>query len=136
MMELGLILTLCGLGVSFLIPAVIIYAISANKKRKCTKSADAVVVDIETRSSDDHRLSFYPVYEYYADGIKYTGVGATLSNRTPNINDVVPVMYNPDKPKQSYIIGYDNKVYKILSIVFTVVGFIPIIIYILIAVLT
>ena len=73
MMELGLILTLCGLGVSFLIPAVIIYAISANKKRKCTKSADAVVVDIETRSSDAHRLSFYPVYEYYADGIKYTG---------------------------------------------------------------
>lgn len=45
-------------------------------------------------------------------------------------------MYNPDKPKQSYITGYDNKVYKILSIVFTVVGFIPIIIYILIAVLT
>ena len=37
-------------------------------------------------------------------------------------------MYNPAKPKQSYIPGYDTKVYKILTIVFGIVGCIPILV--------
>lgn len=134
-MDLGLVFTLCGLGAAFLLPAFILMFISTYKKRRCTVSADAVVIDIQTRSSSEqHGLSFYPVYEYYADGIRYTGVGVASSHDTPPIHTIIPIMYDPRKPKRSYISGRDNKVYKILSIVFAVIGFIPIMICICIAV--
>lgn len=37
-------------------------------------------------------------------------------------------MYNPNDPKCSYISGRDNKVYKILSIIFAAIGLVPIVI--------
>ena len=67
-------------------------------------------------------------YEYYANGMKYTNEGAAIRNHTPQVGTRVPVMYNPTKPKQSYIPGYDNKVYKILTIVFGIIGCIPILV--------
>ena len=106
-MELGLVLTLCGLGAAFWLPAIIIGLISHGKKKNCTMNTVGLVIRINSKSSGDGSLSFYPVYEYYAK---------------------VPVMYNPAKPKQSYIPGYDNKVYKILAIVFGIIGCIPILV--------
>lgn len=136
-MDLGLIFTLCGLGTAFLIPALILMIISTYKRRKCTASADAVVIDIKVRSSSvDHGLSFHPVYEYHVDGVRYTGVGAAISNNTPSINTVVPIMYDPCHPKRSYISGRDNKIYKILSMIFAVIGLIPIVICVCIAMLS
>ena len=67
-------------------------------------------------------MSFYPVYEYYANGMKYTNEGASIQHHVPTVGTRIPVMYNPAKPKQSYIPGYDTKVYKILTIVFGIVG--------------
>ena len=135
-MELGLALTLCGLGAAFLLPALILALIAGNRKRKCTVNTNAVVMDVKVRNSGDDGLTFYPVYEYYAGGVRYTGVGASSSHHVPQKNTVIPVMYNPRNPKQSYIQGYDNKIYRILISVFAVIGAIPIIICIFIGVLT
>ena len=87
-----------------------------------------LVIRINSKSSGDGSLSFYPVYEYYANGMKYTNEGASIRNHTPQVGTRVPVMYNPAKPKQSYIPGYDNKVYKILTIAFGIIGCIPILV--------
>ena len=40
----------------------------------------------------------------------------------------IEIRYNPDNPKKSYIPGYDTKVYKLLSIIFSVIGMIPILV--------
>ena len=120
-MELGLILTLCGLGVAFLIPAFILIFISSYKRRRCTKSTDAIVIDIKSKHSDQ-RVSYYPIYAYNINGVRYTGKGTAISNNTLQRNTVIPIMYNPNDPKCSYISGRDNKVYKILSIIFAAIG--------------
>ena len=127
-MELGLVLTLCGLGAAFWLPAIIIGLISHGKKKNCTMNTIGLVIRINSKSSGDGSLSFYPVYEYYVKGRKYTNEGASIRNNTPQVGTRVPVMYNPAKPKQSYIPGYDNKVYKILAIVFGIIGCIPILV--------
>lgn len=132
-MDLGLVFTLCILGAGFLITAFILLFTSSYKKRRCTESADAVVIDIKTSYSSDEGLSFYPVYEYYIDGVRYIGKGASIMNNTPQIDSVIPIMYDPAMPKRSYIAGRDNKIVTILGIIFTVIGFIPIVICICIA---
>ena len=63
----------------------------------------------------------------------YTSEGAYLSGRVPEVGETIWIKYNPDKPKQSYIPGYDNKVYKILTIVFGLIGAVPILVCIGIA---
>lgn len=131
-MELGLVLTLCGLGGAFLLTALILGIIAGNRKRKCTESTTAVIIRYERRRSD-HITYYHPVYEYTVDNVTYTRAGAAISGHTPQINSVVPIMYNLGRPKQSYIQNYDNKAYKILTIVFAVIGCIPIIICIGIA---
>ena len=60
-MELGLVLTLCGLGVAFWIPALIIAFISHGKKKNCTMNTIGLVIRINSRSSGDSGLNFYPV---------------------------------------------------------------------------
>ena len=127
-MELGLVLTLCGLGAAFWLPAIIIGLISHGKKKNCTMNTVGLVIRINSKSSGYGSLSFYPVYEYYANGMKYTNEGASIKHCVPQVGAKVPVMYNPAKPKQSYIPGYDNKVYKILAIVFGIIGCIPILV--------
>lgn len=70
-MEIGLVLTLCGIGIAFWIPAFILGMISGNKMRKCTADATATVVRINVRNSGDNGLSYHPIYEYYAGGSYY-----------------------------------------------------------------
>ena len=43
-MELGLVLTLCGLGVAFWIPALIIAFISHGKKKNCTMNTAMILM--------------------------------------------------------------------------------------------
>ena len=132
-MEIGLVLTLCGLGIAFWIPAFILGVASGNKTRKCTADATATVVRINVRHSSDNGPTYHPIYEYYARGNYYTSEGAYISRRVPSVGSQIQIKYNPDKPKQSYIPGYDNKVYKILTIVFGIVGAVPILVCIGIA---
>ena len=100
-MELGLVLTLCGLGAAFWLPAIIIGLISHGKKKNCTMNTVGLVIRINSKSSGDGSLSFYPVYEYYANGMKYTNEGASIKHCVPQVGVKVPVMYNPANPPVS-----------------------------------
>lgn len=132
-MELGLVFVLCGLGGAFWITAGILIWIYQRKKRKCTMNATGIVIRINTRSSGDNGLEFHPVYEYYAAGDYHTGEGAYISGKVPEVGADVPVKYDPEKPDRSYIDGYDNKAVKILSIVFGLIGAVPVLVCIGIA---
>ena len=126
-MDLGLALTLCGLGAGFLIPAFILAGINVSRTRKCVVSTSAVVVDITVKNNGDD-LTFNPVYEYEVDGVRFSNTGGYLSRRVPQRGSVIEIKYDPKNPKKSYIVGYDTKVYKILSIVFGIFGMIPILV--------
>ena len=135
-MPLGLALTLCGLGAAFLIPALILLGLSARRKRRCTAPAQALVTELRVRSSADDGLSFHPVYEYFVDGVRYTGTGAYLSRRVPPVGSVITIRYDPDRPRRSYIPGYDDRVFHILGGIFACLGSIPILVCIFVALLT
>ena len=131
-MELGLVLTLCGLGGTFWLVALVLGMITINRKKKCTACTSAEVVAVTARSSGDG-MSFHPVYEYYVDGVRYRRTGSYISNQVPGEGTIVEIMYNPARPEKSYILDYDDKVYRILSVVFAVIGCIPVLICICIA---
>lgn len=131
-MPLGLALVLCGLGAAFLLPGLIIGMISARRSRCCTAPVSGLVTDIRSRSTS-HGYSFYPVYEYFVDGVRYTKMGTYLSNHVPKVGSTVCVLYDPQNPKRSYIQGYDDKTLRILCTVFSIIGCIPLLICICIA---
>ena len=133
-MELGLALTLCALGSAFLLPALILTLAAENRKRKCTCSTQAVVVEIKGRSSGDG-LSFYPVYQYEAEGTVYRGKGAARTRYIPRQGEKIAILYDPRCPRRSYIKGYDDKIDRVLSLCFGVMGAIPILICLGIALL-
>lgn len=81
-MDLGLVFTLCGLGMCFLIPAFILWCISRSKTTKCTATTIATVKDILTKNTGDS-LSFHPLYEYEVNAVTYTNTGAYLSHHVP-----------------------------------------------------
>ena len=123
-MELGLTLTLCGLGAAFLLPALIMGCNLLYRRKKCTAEGCGLVIDIRVRHSSDNR-SLHPVYEYWVDGVRYTGTGGYMSNRVPPVGTQVDIRYDPNNPRNSYIFGYDDKVLRILCAVFSMVGIIP-----------
>ena len=125
-MEPGLAFTLCGVGICFLIPAFILGFINRSKTTGCTVTTVATVKDILAKNSGDS-LSFYPLYEYEVNNVLYTNTGAYLSHHVPQKGAKIEIRYNPDNPKKSYIPGYDTKVYKLLSIIFSVIGMIPVV---------
>ena len=94
-MEVGLALTLCGLGVAFWIPAIILGIILKSRTQKCTADAQAKVVRINVHNSSDSGLQYHPVYEYYAAGEYYTSEGAYLSGRVPEVGETIWIKYNP-----------------------------------------
>lgn len=133
-MELGLCLTLCALGGAFWIPALLLTFIAGKRRRNCTASAQGMVVEIKGRSTSDG-LTFYPVYQYEAEGTVYRGNGAGKSPMSLKKGETITVCYDPRCPQRSYIKGYDSRVYRVLSICFLVMGAIPILICLGIALL-
>ena len=97
--------------------------------------AQGVVVDIKGRSTSDG-LTFYPVYQYEAEGTVYRGNGAGTSPMPLKQGDRITVCYDPCRPQRSYIKGYDSRVYRALSVCFGVMGAIPILICLGIALLS
>ena len=132
-MELGLVLTLCGLGAAFLIPALVLEILFGNQKKRCTKSARAVIVGYEASTQGSLRIRYFPAYEYQVDGEKIVSRGTSFSRQMPQKGAEVEIRYNPRKPGQSYSLGYDSRSYRVLSLVFGFMGAIPILICIGIA---
>lgn len=134
-MEIGLALTLCGIGASFLLTAFLLYFITNRKRKSCTAQTQALVTAIQVRVTKDHSRYYHPIYEYTVDGVQYQGRGTADSRHTPKVNASITVQYNPQKPQSSYIADYDDRVWRILTLVFGIIGWIPIVICLLIALL-
>ena len=132
-MELGLALILCGAGVLFWIPAIVCTILIVRRTKYCTSDNIAVVTDIEVSGGSDD-MSFHPVYEYQVSGQTYTGRGGYWSNHVPKVGSQVEIKYDPEHPKKSYILNYDLVIYKILALVFGIIGIIPILVCIGIAI--
>ena len=86
-----------------------------------------MVVEIKGRSTSDG-LTFYPVYQYEAEGTAYQGKGAGKSPMSLKKGETITVCYDPRRPQRSYIKGYDDRAYRTLSICFWVIGAVPILI--------
>ena len=132
-MELGLSFTLCSISSVFFLITFLLMFMNRNREKKCTAHTDGLVIDIKAKSAGDDGMTFQPICEYYVQGIRYERIGVAKSHHVPAIHTIVSIMYHPHDPKQSYILDYDEKGYRILSIVFAVLGLIPLILCILLA---
>ena len=88
-MELGLVLTLCGLGAAFWLPAIIIGLISHGKKKNCTMNTVGLVIRINSKSSGDGSLSFYPVYEFHKSVQKFRSCTIRQSQSSLTFRDMI-----------------------------------------------
>ena len=126
-------------GVFFLLAAIFgtigICIGKSNKKRieKCTMETVAKVVDIvgtnDSFAGETGGTLYHPVFEYYAGSQCYRET--YLFGTTPcrfKVGEENVLYYNPDKPTQ-YVVEKD-KTPKILSIVFTCVGAVILLLFI------
>ncbi len=120
-MKPGITLILLGLGAAFLATALLIGCHLLLRRKKCTAEGRALVTEIRIRSDSDSR-SYHPVYEYWVDGVRYTGTGAYISHRVPPVGSEVDILYDPDNPRRCFIRGYDDKALRILCLVFSAIG--------------
>ena len=81
------------------------------KWQNCTEETDGIVVGFKEKismSSSDRIL--FPIFEYYVDGKGYRITSGSGTNRQKlKEGQAVTIRYNPDKPKQMLIEGYNNK---------------------------
>lgn len=95
---LGVVFLLLGIGMK----------ISWNRKeRVCTQPCNATIVDVQrevSRSADDSYMeSWYPVYEYYANGTtiqRRSSVGRRKNDFI--IGSRVTLYLNPEKPREYF----------------------------------
>lgn len=126
-MDPALAVLLCSLGGIFLLTALILKLVSASRKRACTVTTWGTVVDIRT-CRQKHRRTFYPVYRYQAGNCSCEGTAGYFSGHLPKVGETISICYDPNNPHRSYIPGYDDKILSILTVTFTIIGAIPVLI--------
>ena len=120
-MESSLVFTMIGMGIVLLLIATAAI-LTMVQLRRCTAKIDATVTNIKRQSRH-----YYPVYEYYVNGIRYTRTGTACAKSSMQAGSIISIAYNPQKPRQSYIPGHDDKTYKFVAIVCIIIGLIPLI---------
>ena len=115
----------CGLGLIFLLVAIVIASSQKNKMKVCTSKAIGTIIDVKQRTSISHEHSssnYYPVIQYVtADGrtiVKESSFGGSKS--TYKTGQEMRLLYNPSNPDEFYM--PDDKIPKILKLVFSLVG--------------
>lgn len=104
-----------------------------SKRRKCSKSTEATIVDIFTRTEAVFRGSYvtyyYPVYEYEVDGQTYRSSSLQCSKLENwfQVGNTSTIYYNPYNPNEIVSRRYWGDF--IASLVFVVAGIIILIIY-------
>ena len=87
------------------------YSRMSEKWQNCTADTEGIIVDFDSKismSSSDKIL--YPVVRYFVNGKGYQITSGSGTNRQKlKVGDTVAVRYNPDKPKQMLIVGYNTK---------------------------
>lgn len=82
-----------------------------DKWKNCTSETDGVVVDFKAKlSMSNSDKILFPIVEYYVDGKGYRITSASGTNRQKlKVGDAVTIRYNPERPKQLLIEGYNKK---------------------------
>lgn len=106
--------------------------ISAEKER-CTLEVPAVVIDLKESSGDNGTL-YSPVYQIELDGEVEIRENNTYASDYPSIGEETTIFLNPDDTQEYYApndaVESIMSIFKIIGIVFLVIGvvviFIPI----------
>ena len=100
-------------GIAFVLFGILSIRSGAQKKKRCTESAVAMIVEIQV-TRDSKKSTYTPVLEFVADGktIQRRGNISSHKKREFKVGDTVSVKYNPDDPGEflengkSYGIGF------------------------------
>lgn len=115
----------CGVGLIFLLIGFFMYRARKSKEKKCVAVTSGTVTDIEFRYSIDNqegdRPSYYPVFEYDAEGQHYRIVSNVgTSKQKFYVGQSVTICYDPKKPKSYYVKDY--KISKTIGYIFLAIG--------------
>ena len=85
----------------------------SQKKNRCTASASAVIVEVQTEkdeagSENTHKkFTYTPIYEFVVNGntIRKNGGIYSHNKREFRVGDTATVKYNPDKPEEFLVNG-------------------------------
>ena len=91
------------------------------KKKRCTEEVTGTVVKFSV-SGDDHTTYYHPTYEYSVSGVTYKARGRISSRCFAREGSPVPVLYDPEEPKRSYIRGYDDKGFLLREVLYALAG--------------
>jgi len=97
-----------------------------HRKRVCKNTTTAKVIDIVKKirkGSKRGAVSYYPVFNYYANGENIT-VNHNVSPTPYKVGDTFEIFYNRGKPKQYYIEGKagGNWVFILVGAIFIPIG--------------
>lgn len=124
MWAIAAILFVCARGVD--------HRISETRKL-CVSETTATVIDVEEvckRNVDTYNYTWYPVYEYYANGkliVRKSEIG-TGKNAVKKGQQTV-LYYNPQNPQMIFVPAENQssvaRILKIIGIMFLICGFLP-----------
>ena len=85
----------------------------SQKKKRCTASASAIIVEVEKdddeagREGTRKKYTYTPIYEFVADGNTVRKSGGIYSHNKKefSVGDTAEVKYNPDKPEEFLVNG-------------------------------
>ncbi len=111
------------------------YSRVSEKWNNCTEETEGVVVDFKSKlSMSSSNKILYPIVVYYVDNQGYKITSSSGTNRQKlKEGDAVTIRYNPDRPKQMLIDGYNSKSPLYLCMAVMVMGVvIPVLMIILV----
>ena len=90
---------------------------------------EATVVDYSISHDEDGSNIYFPVYEYYYGGVKYTATSSTSQNSREEFRrgQTVQISLDPNNPNNSTMLALAKRETNILKI-FKMLGFILIVI--------
>lgn len=90
--------------------------------KACSEITSGVIIDIEVKKDVDSTLKS-PVVQYTAGGVSYSVKSSLAQSHIDfRIGDTVTLFYDPDKPEQMKIDGYDELFMLIFGGIFAVAG--------------
>ena len=100
-------------GIVFVLFGILSIGKRSQKKKRCTASASAVIVEIEKdddeagREGTRKKYTYTPIYEFVANGktIRKSGGIYSHNKKEFSVGDTAAVKYNPDKPEEFLVNG-------------------------------
>ena len=100
-------------GIAFVLFGILSIGKGSQKKKRCTASALAVIVEIEKdddeagREGTRKKYTYTPIYEFVANGkiIRKSGGIYSHNKKEFSVGDTAAVKYNPDKPEEFLVNG-------------------------------